>query len=228
MMQFIMTKNAAKHFNEQSKARSTQAERAALSDERMLESAIKLIVDRGTEKTTLKEVGELAGYSRGLAGYRFGSKQGLFSFVVHAISEKWLQELKNVTEDKIGLDAICSATDAHYRFCLDAPVHVRAFYILWFESISPGSKTREIITAVHQRRQRDVMEWINLGIKANSIDAVINVEAVAAQFCSALVGIVYQWLVNPDSMNEIKELHNGLKCTMETLLKPVSMTELMD
>ncbi|RKZ46898.1 MAG: TetR/AcrR family transcriptional regulator [Gammaproteobacteria bacterium] len=227
-MHYVMIKTSARQIDKHCKARFTQAERAALSDERMLESAIKLIVERGTEKTTLKEVGELAGYSRGLAGYRFGSKQGLFSFVVHAISEKWLKELEKVTEGKFGLDAICSATDAHYHFCLDAPVHVRAFYILWFESISPGSKTREIITAIHQRRQRDVIEWINLGVESNSIDTAVNVEAVAAQFCSALVGIVYQWLVNPDSMDEIKELHNGLKCTMETVLKPVSIAELID
>jgi AcrR family transcriptional regulator len=223
-----MTKNTSKQIDEKSRDRFTQAERAALSDGRMLESAIKLIVERGTEKTTLKEVGEIAGYSRGLAGYRFGSKQGLFSFVVHAISEKWLRELEKVTEGKFGLDAICSATDAHYRFCLDAPVHVRAFYILWFESISPGSKTREIIMAVHQRRQRDVINWINRGIETDSIDSVVNVEAIATQFCSALVGIVYQWLINPDSMNEIEELHNGLKSTMETLLKPVSIPELTD
>ena len=206
----------------------TQSERTEISDQKMFDATIKLIVANGPVGTSLKDVGVLAGYSRGLAGYRFGSKQGLFSFVVHAISEKWLQELEKATEGKFGLDAICSATDAHYRFCLDAPVHVRAFYILWFESISPGSKTREIITAVHQRRQRDVINWINRGIETDSIDSVVNVEAIATQFCSALVGIVYQWLINPDSMNEIEELHNGLKSTMETLLKPVSIPELTD
>src|SRR5690606_16138474 len=100
-------------------ARLTQAERTAISDARMLDAAVRLIVERGTEKTTLKDVGELAGYSRGLAGYRFGSKEGLFSFVVHAISEEWLQELKQATAGKVGIDAIHAATDAHYHFCLE-------------------------------------------------------------------------------------------------------------
>lgn len=199
--------------------RLTQAERTALSDQRMLETAIKLIVERGTEKTTLKEVGELAGYSRGLAGYRFGSKQGLFSFVVHAISEEWLSELKKVTTGKCGIDAIRSATDAHYRFCFEAPDHVRAFYILWFESISPGSEAKEVIAGVHQRRQRDVTEWINTAKAQEEIDNSVDADAAAAQFCSALVGIVYQWLVKPDSMEEIEKLHDGLKRTMEVLLK---------
>ena len=57
--------------------RRTQAERTALSDQRMFDAAIRLIMDRGTQKTTLKDIGEMAGYSRGLANYRFGSKDGL-------------------------------------------------------------------------------------------------------------------------------------------------------
>ena len=200
--------------------RLTQAERTALSDARMLEVAISLIVERGTEKTTLKEVGELAGYSRGLAGYRFGSKQGLFSFVVHAISEEWLQELKKVTEGKVGIDAIRSATDAHYHFCREAPDHVRAFYILWFESISPGAEAKDVIAGVHRRRQRDVKEWINRAVERGELTGPVDADAVAAQFCSALVGIVYQWLVQPEDMDAIRQLHEGLKHTMEILLFP--------
>lgn len=203
----------------------TQTERTALSDNRMLEVAIKLIVERGTVKTTLKEVGELAGYSRGLAGYRFGSKEGLFSFVVHAISEEWLHELTKATEGKRGIDAIHSATDAHYQFCCAAPDQVRAFYILWFESISPGSETKEIIAGVHRRRQRDVTEWIIPAINSGEINPSIDADNVAAQFCSTLVGIVYQWLLNPDSMDEIKQLHENLKRTMEILLIPGNIQE---
>ena len=50
--------------------RRTQAERTALSDARMLDAAVSLICERGTAGMTLKEVGERAGYSRGLASYR--------------------------------------------------------------------------------------------------------------------------------------------------------------
>ena len=62
--------------------RLSQAQRTELSDARMFDAAVALIVEQGTEKTTLKSVGERAGYSRGLAGARFKSKTGLFSFVV--------------------------------------------------------------------------------------------------------------------------------------------------
>ena len=43
---------------EANEGRLTQAERTALSDRRMFEAAIDLINERGTQKTTLKEIGE--------------------------------------------------------------------------------------------------------------------------------------------------------------------------
>ena len=48
--------------------RLTQAERTEISDSRMLDAAVSLIVEHGPAGTSLKEVGMLAGYSRGLAG----------------------------------------------------------------------------------------------------------------------------------------------------------------
>ena len=76
----------------------TQAERTDRSDRRMLQAAVKLIVANGVEKTTLKDVGENAGYSRGLAGYRFGSKAGMLAFIVRTIGEDWLKDLKRAVE----------------------------------------------------------------------------------------------------------------------------------
>ncbi len=196
----------------------TQAERTALSDTRMTETAINLIVEYGIEGTTLKDVGEGAGYSRGLAGYRFGSKEGLMSHVVRAIGDEWLQELKQVTDGKAGLDAICAATDAHLRFCREAPNHVLAFYMLWFESVSPGSMCKDIMTGIHRRRQKDVADWIREGVAQCTITPSIDADIIAEQFCSALIGIVYHWLVKPDAMDEIERLHDGLKSVMKSLL----------
>ncbi|MBI1732174.1 MAG: TetR/AcrR family transcriptional regulator [Gammaproteobacteria bacterium] len=184
----------------------------------MLEAAVRLIVERGIERTTLKEVGELAGYSRGLAGYRFGSKGGLYSFVVKSIGEEWIRELTRVTEGKVGVEALTAATDAHYRFCVEAPDHVRAFYILWFESIGPGSEYKDVIAGIHRRRQRDVMEWIRMGIDGGRISPAVNAEKVARQFCAAIIGIVYQWLVNPGELPEIESMYSELKRTMQLLL----------
>jgi hypothetical protein len=41
---------------------------------------------------------------------------------------------------------------------------------------------------------------------------------VAQYFLTSVVGIVYQWLVDPGQENEIESLHENLKRTMRHLL----------
>ena len=191
--------------------RKTHAERTDLSDRLMLEAAIKLIVERGTDKTTLKEVGELAGYSRGLAGYRFGSKAGLFEFIVRSVGEQWLEDLKRVTKGKTGYSAISAAIDEHCRFCLDASAPVRAFYILWFESIGVQSPVKDVIAGIHERRRRDLIEWVS----ASDYSGRIGASAIAGQFNAAVLGIAYHWLAYPDDAATIESLHHHLKLHMK-------------
>ena len=196
----------------------TQAQRTALSDARMLDAAVGLIVEKGADGTTLKEVGEFAGYSRGLAGYRFGSKANLFSYIVRSVGEEWLRELGQAVENKVGIEAIIAAADAHYHFVLEAADRIRAFYILWFISIGPDVEFKQVIAHVHERRQKDVEAWIESGVAAGKVRKDIDVRAIADQFCAAIIGIVYQWLVAPDAHESIKQLHDGLKQQMVSVL----------
>lgn len=191
--------------------RRTQAERTARSDARMLEAAVALICERGPAGTTLKAVGERAGYSRGLASYRFGNKAGLFAFIIRAVGERWLQELGRAVRGRVGLAAIEAATDAHYQFVVDGADAIRAFYMLWFDSIGPDPALRRVVAHIHERRRRDVAAWIESGIGEGSIDARVDVEGTAEQFCAAIVGIVYQWLATPEDPGHIRFLHESLK-----------------
>ncbi len=192
----------------------TQAERTAQSDALMLDAAIRLIVERGTAGTHLKDVGESAGYSRGLASYRFGNKAGLFTYIIHAVGDDWLRELGAAVRDKNGLPAILSATDAHYRFVLEAADRIRAFYILWFDSIGPDPALKNVIANVHERRRSDVEAWITTGIAVGNVRSDADVRSIAEQFCASIIGIVYQWLVTPDAIQHIHDLHEGLKQQM--------------
>lgn len=197
--------------------RRTQAERTETSDRRMFDATIKLITERGPAATSLTEVGLLAGYSRGLASHRFGSKERLFNFVVRRLAEMWLAKLKEVTANKEGLAALEQAIDQHYEFCVDAPDYVRTLYTLWFESLSADSELSSTIKSIHQRRFQDVVNWI---VRDASIADGVKREAdvIAAQFSASVIGIVYYWLANPEKMNETKRLHNGLKLTMKRLI----------
>ena len=196
----------------------TQAQRTALSDSKMLEAAVQLICEVGVPSTTLKAVGENAGYSRGLASYRFGNKDGLLTFVVRSIGDLWLETLQTAVGDKLGLAAIESATDAHQHFLASEDISIRAFYILWFESINSESELKKLILKIQGRRRNDVREWIQKGITSGEVDPKVCVLSATEHFCSTIIGIVYEWLITRGRDKERIIFHH------EVLKKQMALT----
>ena len=182
-------------------SRRTQAERTALSDQRMFEAAISLIIELGTQKTTLKEIGEKAGYSRGLVNYRFGSKNGLMLELFARFDRHWKQHLASYIEDKTGIAAILAAADALRDFLKRESQYMRAMYILWYESVGHESEMRARLAEHHKVYREDAKGWIQFGIKSGEIDPSINAEQFAVQYCAFIFGAVYQWLVNAEVLD---------------------------
>jgi AcrR family transcriptional regulator len=108
----------------------------------MFEAAMHLIVERGTHDTTLKEIGERAGYSRGLASNRFGSKEALFNQMVRHFNKGWAKELRRFVGEKTGLAAFMAALEAVEHFLLNHTIEMQALYILWYESITSHTTVR--------------------------------------------------------------------------------------
>lgn len=179
----------------------TQAERTALSDSRMYDAAIQLIGEIGTHNTTLKDVGERAGYSRGLASNRFGSKESLFGNLVHDFNAKWASELTLHVGGRTGLPAFVAAIEAVEDFLVEQPGYMKAMYILWYESISSHNEVRARLAEHHDTYRRDARIYIEQGIKEGFIRPDIDAEQYAIQFCSFIFGTIYQWLVSPESVD---------------------------
>jgi len=182
----------------------TQAERSAQSDRAMLAAAIDLILEHGTEKTTLAAIGERAGYSRGLATYRFGSKAGLFDAVCKSIGRRWLTYLQAGVGEKTGIEAMTAALDAFFRFVTESPREAQVLHLLYCGAASPASEYQDTSRAIHLRQQRDVAKWIRAGIDEGSIRADVDPDSVAAQYIAYISGMTYLWVISPDTVDFAK------------------------
>ena len=179
----------------------TQAERTAISDRAMIEAAKELLLTRGLEKTTLAAIGERAGYSRGLASYRFGSKAGLFDEVCKSISRRWLDYLTERVGEQDGIAAMCTALDSFFAFITEHPRDAQVLQILYGGAASPTAEYRETSINIHQRQLDDVADWVRAGIEHGSIRADIDPESIAAQYIAYISGMTYLWLINPASVD---------------------------
>jgi len=175
----------------------------------MTDAAIGLIAERGLAGTTLAAIGESAGYSRGLATQRFGSKAGLLRHVLKRVSREWLRRLDLAVGHQVGVPALEAVLDTQLGFIREAPNDVRAMYLLWFQSIDPGAEYRPNVAEVHRQQRETVAAWLEEGQSRGVVRADADARAVAEYFCAAVAGMVFHWLVNPnfpvaDAMQEMR------------------------
>ena len=197
--------------------RPTQAERTALAEKKMVNATIELLNTAGLAGTTLIAIGELAGYSRGLASHHFGSKSGLFRKVLKQITSDWTEELQRNLGDKNGLSALLAALDAHRDHLHHFPKHARAMYILWTGSFDPASEFKPNVTEFHRLQREAAAAWVIGGQETGEIKKEVDPEGFGEQFYASLLGLNYQWLVNPEiDLNRSIEL---LKENIVALLK---------
>ena len=89
--------------------RRTQAERREESDRRMLQAATELIAEHGVSGTSLADIGERAGFSRGLPAFRYGSKVGLIKALLESMESRSYARRVVALEGKHGLAALRTA-----------------------------------------------------------------------------------------------------------------------
>lgn len=195
----------------------TQAERTAISDKAMIEAAMELIIERGTDKTTLQAIGEKAGYSRGLATYRFGSKAGLFDEICKSIGRHWLDYLNAGVGDQVGVEAMCTALDSFFQFVSDYPRDARVLQILYCGAASPAAEYRQTSVNIHDRQRQDVAEWVRAGVVAGSIRSEVDADSVAAQYIAYISGMTYLWVIDPGSIN-FRKANDDMKTRLQISL----------
>jgi len=197
--------------------RPTQAERTALAEEKMVNATIELLNSVGLARTTLIAIGERAGYSRGLASHHFGSKSGLFRTVLKHITSVWTRELQYNLQGKTGLGAILAALDTHRNHMLHYPEHARAMNILWTGSFDPASEFKPNVIEFHRLQREAAEAWIRDGQETGEIKQDVDAAGFGEQFYASLLGLNYQWLVNPGI--DLNAAIDILKANIVALLK---------
>ncbi|MEO1081195.1 MAG: TetR/AcrR family transcriptional regulator [Pseudomonadota bacterium] len=178
--------------------RRSQKERIEQSDKLMLDAAETLVLELGTHATTLREVGERAGYSRGLAHARFGSKEQLFMRLVERCLDNWFTELRRASKGKRGLAALMSRLDAVIEYAVSYPDDARVLYILWFESVGVSSPMKQRLGSFHRAARSDISELLQEAVQLGELPPGTDLAAITLLITSTAFGVAYQWLVDPD------------------------------
>jgi AcrR family transcriptional regulator len=180
--------------------RRTQAERRDEAERRLLDAAAALISRNGLAGITLADVGEAAGYSRGLPAHYFGSKAGLIVRLAEHLVGEFLGQLQRAEQHPSGLKRVVGLA----RFYLDSArgnsVEVRALFVLLGDALCNPLIERSI-AKLNARSVQAIEAELVAGVRAGEIRSRIDTKAQAQLILATLRGAVSQWLLSPKSID---------------------------
>lgn len=172
--------------------RRTQEERRAETERRVLAAAMTLIAAHGSRSVTLAEVGEAAGYSRGIVRHHFGSRDRLLEAIM-----KDAGRFTAPAYEGNGLEQVCGIVEAYLRNVVDRSPSARAFLQLWSEAIAGDP----VLVPLFARQDASFREYLAGGIRAGIADGSVRADAdpdAAGVFLMGLVrGIALQLMATP-------------------------------
>ncbi|QUD87574.1 TetR/AcrR family transcriptional regulator [Phenylobacterium montanum] len=177
--------------------RRSQAERRDESERLLVEATLKVVAEQGVSAATFEEIGRAAGYSRGLATQKFGSKAGLAEAVIaylHRAREAVLEA------DHVGempaFEAIAYYVESHLR-SLSLAADGRAYFMLLGAAVADANAQRPAFAASHDRVRVWLRSQLERGQASGDIRADVDPDAGALMIGSLMLGLSIQWLIDP-------------------------------
>lgn len=178
-------------------SRRTQAERRAESEKRLLQAAAEIIAEGGVSAATFEAVGTRAGYSRGLATQKFGSKQGMIEALVTWLKQRSDEMMLESGIDALpGFDAVIGYVDAYLASLADN-VELRAYFILLSGAVADRNAADGIFSETHHWVERRIAEFVARGQAEGAIRRDLDPVAVALMVGSLLLGLSTQLHIDP-------------------------------
>ncbi len=169
------------------------------SRQRILDAAEELFSTRGYIETSLADVAERSGISRGSIPWHFENKAGLLMAVVERATATSSQEIAP------GLDNLEQATAA-IADRMRQP-HMGLLHMLLGEATKPDSPIRDSYVAYHDRDRATIRQWIT---DSQWVDLPgIDQETLAILIYSLFIGIHLQWRISPEQI-DLDESLSGL------------------
>ncbi len=177
---------------DQPPARRTQQERREETERKVLAAATALIAAHGSRALTLAEVGEAAGYSRGIVSHHFGSRENLLRAVMREA-----QAFKLPDPGESAGDWLADMVRAYLKNVANQRPAARAFLQMWCEAIANDPVLMPLYAEQDASFRRLLADKVREGIRDGSVRRDADPEAMAVSLVGLLRGIALQLISTP-------------------------------
>ncbi|MEV0669073.1 TetR/AcrR family transcriptional regulator [Mycobacterium sp. NPDC050441] len=176
--------------------RRTQEQRRGEAERKLITAAAELVGEVGPSRVTLANVGERAGYSRGLATHHFGSKGALMQRLVETVTHQFREAMFDQPGSD-ALDELGTFIDIYFAV-LSNPLPVnRARLVLWAEAVTnPSEEVRPAMVAADREFREEIEKRLQLAVAAGQVAASVDAHGLATVIIAMLRGVALQALID--------------------------------
>ncbi|OBG47686.1 hypothetical protein A5669_05050 [Mycolicibacterium fortuitum] len=181
--------------------RRTQRERSQHAEEALLDAAATLFARRGVDQTSLADIGELAGYSRGLANHHFGSKATLIEQLAKRFQNQFVERFPLDRDAQDTIEVLTDLVESYFVAISRRSKTARAFFVMWGAAIASDAQLRPVFAADDAQFRAGVETLLRQGQDNGSVDPSVDPSAGALALVGMLRGVMAQYLIDPKTVD---------------------------
>lgn len=182
-----------------SRRRLTREETREQTTQRLLDAAAKVIARKGLEGTSVEDIAEAAGYSRGAFYSNFSSKEDLFIEMLRRDHAKASERLLALRSDELTLDQL----EAGCLACYSSLYSDNENFMNWAEArllAVRDPRFRSKLTALLTQKTSQVAEFIEYFYSRLGVSPAEPPQMMALAFMSLVEGVKLAMLSSPTDM----------------------------
>src|ERR1700751_2350792 len=171
----------------------TQEQRRIDAERRLVRAAAELVGEIGPGRVTLANVGERAGYSRGLATHHFGSKGALMQRLVETVTHQFREALIDQQSSADALDELRALIGIYFDVVSDLQPVNRARLVLWAEAVTtPSEDIRPAMVSADREFREEIEKRLRLAVSGGQISGSVHAHCLATGILAMLRGVALQ------------------------------------
>jgi AcrR family transcriptional regulator len=171
--------------------------RAASGRDRLVKAATELFAHQGFRATSVDDIAELAGTSRSLVFFHFGTKDGLLSAVVEKTVAEYTAPFFHDDETRSGIAALRDVIDARSKAGRARHELARLVYQLMGDAIGVEPQLAPRLAALNREVRSHFARLVRRAQAAGEMRADVDADDIALVLVSAFQGNTLQALLDP-------------------------------
>ncbi|WP_226703122.1 TetR family transcriptional regulator [Microbulbifer elongatus] len=194
--------------------------------ERILDAAIEVFDRRGVSRPSLTEIAELAGVTRGAVYGHFQNKADLFSALADRIQlpdESLCQAPLEGCKDPLG--ELQNRWQYMYREVMVNEQWRRIFSIILLrcEWVAENGEIHQRCSEGHDEGTRRLRSLVTAAVEVGQLPADLNIDLAVPILHAAVLGLLQDWLMNPDAYNLLEVGEKQILAMREMLQSSVHL-----